>query len=162
VAAATDGQLSTNAILAVIGPKAAALGVFAQWLQARPIGYNEVHSEIHELLDGWRNAFGDPPGTHANEEMIKVDLTAELLRRRFGDAMLQEPMHIADLQRASVVDLLRLLDYPNDYVPVLTRHAPASEDQPATERVDVVDKGALNARLARSYLVELMDRARIV
>jgi hypothetical protein len=37
-----------------------------------------------------------------------------------------------------------------------------SEGQPATERVDVVDKDALNARLARSYLVELMDRARIV
>ena len=36
------------------------------------------------------------------------------------------------------------------------------EGQPATERVDVVDKGALNARLARSYLVELLDRARIV
>jgi hypothetical protein len=61
-----------------------------------------------------------------------------------------------------VVDLLRLLDYPNDYVPVLTRHEPATEGQPATERVDVVDKGALNARLARSYLVELLDRARIV
>jgi hypothetical protein len=93
--------------------------------------------------------------------MAKVDLTTELLRRWFGDAMLQEPMHIADLQRASVVDLLRLLDYPNDYVPVLTRHAPATEGQPARERVDVIDKGALNARLARSYLVELLDRARI-
>jgi len=70
--------------------------------------------------------------------------------------MLQQPLHIADLQRASVVDLLRLLDYPNDYVPVLTRHDPASEGQPATERVDMVDKSALNERLARSYLVELL------
>jgi hypothetical protein len=61
-----------------------------------------------------------------------------------------------------VVDLLRLLDYPNDYVPVLTRHEPATEGQPVREQVDVVDKGALNARLARSYLVELLDRARIV
>jgi hypothetical protein len=156
------GQLSTSSILSVIGPKLPALGIFALWLQGRPTGYNQMHTEVHELLDGWRNAFGDPPGTHANEEMVKVDLTAELLRRWFGDAMLQQPMHIADLQRASVVDLLRLLDYPNDYVPVLTRHAPATEGQPAAERVDVVDKGALNARLARSYLVELLDRARIV
>jgi hypothetical protein len=39
------------------------------------------------------------------------------------------------------VDLLRLLDYPNDYVPVLTRHLPDAAGQPATERVDVVDKG---------------------
>ena len=99
---------------------------------------------------------------HTNEMMAKIDLTAEILRRWFGDAMLQQPMQIADLQRASVVDLLRLLDYPNDYVPVLTCHAPVAEGEPATERVDVVDKGALNARLARSYLVELLDRARII
>lgn len=62
---------------------------------------------------------------------------------------------------ASAVDLLRLLDFPNDFVPVLTRHVPDVAGATATERVDVVDKAALNARLARSYLVELLDRARI-
>jgi hypothetical protein len=156
------GQLSTGAILSMIGPKLAALGAFAQQLQARPAGYNEVRAEIQELLVAWRTAFGDQLGVHANERAAKIDLTAEILRRWFGDAMLQQPMQIADLQRASVVDLLRLLDYPNDFVPVLTRHEPEAKGQPARERVDVVDKGALNARLARSYLVELMDRARIL
>jgi hypothetical protein len=76
--------------------------------------------------------------------------------------MLQQPVHINDLERASVVDLLRLLDYPNDYVPVITRRAPATGGLAVPEQVDVLDKNALNARLARSYLVELMDRARIV
>ena len=156
------GQLSTSAILSTIGPKVPTLSIFVQSLQVRPIGYNQVEAEIQELLNGWRAAFGDQLGKHENERLAKIDLTAEILRRWFGEAMLQQPMHIADLQRASVVDLLRLLDYPNDYVPVLTRHTPAAAGQPATERVDVVDKGALNARLARSYLVELMDRARIV
>jgi hypothetical protein len=75
--------------------------------------------------------------------------------------MLQQPLQIADLQRASVVDLLRLLDYPSDYVPVRTRHPPKKEGDPVLERVDIMDKKALNRRLARSYLVELMDRARI-
>jgi len=156
------GQLSTRAILLTIGPKLSALGTFDAWLRARGTEYNEIGAEIHEILDGWRNAFGDSSGTHANEEQVKVVLDAEILRRWFGDAMLQQPMRISDLQRASVVDLLRLLDYPNDFVPVLTRHSPAVEGQPSAERVDVVDKTALNARLARSYLVELMDRARIV
>lgn len=50
----------------------------------------------------------------------------------------------------------------NDYVPVLTPHLPEKEGDPVSERVDVMDKKALNRRLARSYLVELMDRARIV
>jgi hypothetical protein len=44
---------------------------------------------------------------------------------------------------------------------VLTRHAPAEAGDVTTERVDLVDKSALNARLARSYLVEFMDRARM-
>jgi hypothetical protein len=103
---------------------------------------------------GWERAFGDDQYDHPNEEKAKVDVTPELLRPWFKDAMLQHPVHIADLQRASVVDLLRLLDYPNDYVPVLTRHLPASEYMPVIERVDIMDKRALNARLARSYLVE--------
>jgi hypothetical protein len=85
-----------------------------------------------------------------------------LLRRWFGEAMLQQPVHITDLERASVVDLLRLLDYPNDYVPVITRRVPATGGLSVPQQVDVLDKNALNARLARSYLVELMDRARIV
>ncbi len=156
------GQLSTSAIVSTIGPKLPAIRKFEKWLLKRPIEYSEIDAEIGGLLDGWRAAFGDDLGVHENERMAKVDLTAEILRRWFGDTMLQQPVHIADLQRASVVDLLRLLDYPNDYVPVLTRHDPATEGQPATERVDVVDKSALNERLARSYLVELLDRARIV
>jgi hypothetical protein len=158
------GQLSTTAIRSTIGPKVGAFAVFEKWLEPRPVPFGDVENEVRDLLHGWRTAFGDPPGTHANEKLARVDLTPELLRRWFDDSMLQQPVHIADLQKASVVDLLRLLDYPNDYVPVLTRHfdpqSPAPQQQ-ASERVDVLDKTALNARLARSYLVELMDRARL-
>lgn len=155
------GQLSTSAVVTTIGPRVRELRTFERWLQKRPADYSEVGAEIGELLNGWRGAFRDQLGVHANERSAKTDLTDELLRRWFGDAMLQQPVHIADLRRASVVDLLRLLDYPNDYVPVLTRHEPATEGEAVTERVEVVDKAALNARLARNYLVELLDRARI-
>ena len=159
------GQLSTSAILATLGPKSAALGKFEQLLQARPVGYNDIAAEVNGVLVDWGKSFNDDPGTHANEQSAKIDLTATVLRRWFGDALLQQPLRIADLQRASAVDLLRLLDYPNDYVPVLTRYAQNADGKAATERVevvDVVDKVALNSRLARSYLVELLDRERIV
>jgi hypothetical protein len=139
-----------------------ALGTFAQWLQQRQIAYNELKTEIHELLGGWYTAFNDSQGMHENEKAAKTVLTAELLRRWFCDAMLQHPVGITDMQHASVVDLLRLLDYLNDYVLVLTRQQPAIQGQPATERVDLVDKGALNARLARSYLVELLRTYRLM
>jgi Domain of unknown function (DUF4062) len=156
------GQLSTAAILSTIAGKTPALGKFQQSLQQRQMTFNEVGAEIHDLLQCWYGAFGDSLGSHGNELAARVVLTPEVLRRWFADAMLQQPVRIADLQRASVVDLLRLLDYPNDYVPVLTRRSPTLHDSPASEIVNVMDKKALNARLARSYLVELMDRARIV
>jgi hypothetical protein len=158
------GQLSTRAIKSTIGPRIAAIGAFEKWLEPRRGPFGDVGTEVGALLDGWRKAFGDTVKSHLHEAAAKVALTPELLRRWFGDSMLQEPVLIADLQKASVVDLLRLLDYPNDYVPVLTRYfqpTAAGPQQQAFERVDVLDKTALNARLARSYLVELMDRARL-
>lgn len=155
------GQLSTAAILATIGPRVPALAEFERSMRARAPVFSELRGEIAAVLESWRTAFKDTRGNHAHEYAAKMDLTAELLRRWFGDALLQQPVDIADLQRASVVDILRLLDYPNDYVPVLTRHAPTVAGAAVSERIDLVDKRALNARLARSYLVELMDRARI-
>lgn len=152
------GQLSTSDILATLGPRSAAFGKFYQFLQARPAKYNDIATEVDEVLRDWREAFNDP---QSNEGNVKINLTPTILRRWFGDAMLQQPLRITDLQRASAVDLLRLLDYPNDYVPVLTRHA-QSAGSGTTEHVDVVDKIALNSRLARTYLVELLDRERVV
>jgi hypothetical protein len=151
------GQISTATIQSIIGPKLPVLENFRAALRARPIILDDVNQEINQVMVEWQGTFAAGP-----EGSAKVDLTPELLRRWFGEAMLQQPVHITDLERASVVDLLRLLDYPNDYVPVITRRASAAAGLPASEQVDVLDKNALNARLARSYLVELMDRARIV
>jgi hypothetical protein len=156
------GQLSTASVLSIIYPKCPALWAFQSWLQGRPTGFDDLHVEIEALLQLWENAFGDAPYSPVNEGAAKIDLTPELLRRWFRDTLLEQPVHIADLQRASVVDLLRLLDYPSDYVPVLTRHLPKEEGDPAVNRVDIMDKKSLNRRLARSYLLELMDRARLV
>ena len=149
------GQLSTAMIQSVIGPKIPALTVFETSLRARPTILDDVDQEINQVMSEWQVAM-------PSERSAKVDITPELLRRWFGEAMLQQPVHITDLERASVVDLLRLLDYPSDYVPVITRRANANVNLPVSDQVDVLDKHALNARLARSYLIELMDRARIV
>ena len=151
------GQISTAAIQSIIGPKVSVLDNFRAALRARPIILDDVNQEINKVMAEWQGTFAA-----LSEGSAKVDLTPELLRRWFGEAMLQQPVHITDLERASVVDLLRLLDYPNDYVPVITRRASGTSGLPVSEQVDVLDKNALNARLARSYLVELMDRARIV
>jgi hypothetical protein len=150
------GQLSTGAVLSVVGTMSPQLQAFKAMLQTRPLTFNEIHIEIRDLINLWDTGFG------ANGEVsVKVDLTSEMLRRWFGEAMITSALEISDLRRASPVDILRLLDYPNDYGPVFTRREPSANGVLASRRVDVVDKTALNARLARSYLVELLDRARI-
>jgi hypothetical protein len=151
------GQLSTGSILSVVGAMSPHLQTFEDTLKLRPLVYSETKAEINELIQVWNNIFAQ-----TSEFSIKVDSTAELLRRWFGDAMLTQALDISDLGRASPVDILRMLDYPNEFVPVLTRHERSANGVLAARRVDVVDKAALNARLARSYLVELLDRARIV
>jgi hypothetical protein len=158
------GQISTGSILTTLRARIAALEGFEAILRQRPPSYSVLETEISDLIQEWRKSFGEAPMPNpgpapAGEASVKVDLSPDLLRRWFADAMLREPVRITDLQRASVVDLLRLLDYPSDFVPVVTRwHL---DGRNSAERVDVLDKAALNARLARSYLVELMDRARI-
>ncbi len=155
------GQLSTHAILSAI--RAPQIDKFEALVQGAPAaGPTTIRDQVMALLDLWDQAFGDLGGSHANEAAAKVDLTPELLRRWFADTLIRPAVRIDDLQRASVIDLLRLLDYPNDYVPVLTRYGPAGNVASGREQVDTIDKQALNARLAHSYLVELMDRARLV
>jgi hypothetical protein len=157
------GQISTNSILAALRARIPDLEAFEAVLRNRPASYSALEAEISELIHEWRKSFEPPTAAAgpvpAREVNVKVDLSPDLLRRWFGDAMLREPVRIADLQRASVVDLLRLLDYPGDFVPVVTRWR--MDGTNAAERVDILDKVALNARLAHSYLSELMDRARI-
>jgi len=74
-----------------------------------------------------------------------------------------------ELERATLLDLVRILGYPNDFVPVRPRRMspgePPSEPDPDGRRWDqapitVVDKRALNDMLAQQYLNELIDRVR--
>ena len=166
------GQLSTAAIVRVIEPMAPELGRFQRWLQQQPADPRRDPEEVAQryLDEGWASAFtgGPPAGTgrrrpsvdaHEAERAVKIDLTRDRLRQWFGDAMLEQAVEVRDLRRASIVDLIRVIDYPNDFVPVLSEPLPLSDEPVGV--VDVIDKAALTARLAHSYLTELKERARI-
>ena len=102
--------------------------------------------------EGWASAFmGGPPAgagrrrpsvdAHEAERAVKIDLTRDRLRQWFGDAMLEQPVEVRDPRRASVVDLIRVIDYPNDFVPVLSDRLPNSDEPVGV--LDVIDKAAL-------------------
>lgn len=158
------GQLGTATVIATLRPRLRQFAVFERLLARRPAVAGDATAAEEIMRDCWAPAFRGA-GTGANtaqqgEEAAKIDLSADLLQRWFGDSMLQQPVEIADLKRVSVVDLLRLVDYPSPFVPVLSGRAPGSAEP--LGQVDVLDKTALNARLAHSYLTELKERARIV
>jgi hypothetical protein len=113
------GLLSTRWILsalATLHPRLAAVG---NKLKRRRIVLPDADAEMTAVFALWTAEFGGP-NARQQEEATKVVLTADVLRRWFGDAMLQQPVHVHDLGRATVVDLLRILDYPSEFVPVVS------------------------------------------
>lgn len=156
------GLLGTSIIQATLRPLLQQFRVFDAAVTARANVEPDPQASAQEILQQcWIPAFVNPayPGPDAGEAAVHVQVTPDRLQRWFGDAMLQQPVEIADVKSASVVDLLRLVDYPSTLVPIL--HGRDSRDAGVFGEVDVLDKAALNARLAHSYLTELKERARI-
>jgi hypothetical protein len=159
------GQVGTRTVLATMRGTLPQFARFERAVERRRAAAGTPQAVADDWLRScWAPAFGgsgaSPQESNAAEEAVKDDLTPDLLRRWFGDAMLQGAVEIADLARVSVVDLLRLVDYPSQDIPVVSGRGPRGDGAPG--RVDVLDKAALNARLARSYLTELRERARIL
>jgi Domain of unknown function (DUF4062) len=163
------GLLSTNRIITELQATNAILGEVNMELQKRNTVLADANAEMQAVFDLWTSTFAkqDPAqDARQQEHNVKIILTPELLQSLFGDAMLQQPVYVSDLARASVVDLLRILDYPSEFVPVVSRRASSTTlaavpTQLPPDPIQVVDKSALNAQLAQSYITELMDRARI-
>jgi hypothetical protein len=136
------------------------IDAFKAALRERANAKSDHRSEIDSLIAEWHKDFNDTASNPQHEQGLKCDISPTLLRNWFGEAIVQSAVRIADPQRVSVLDLLRLLDYPNDYVPVI---AGSTTDKGAAtaERAIVVAKTNLNRQLARIYLGELMDRERL-
>jgi len=159
------GLIPTSTIIATLRSLHPQLVEFERWLLSQaslPDGRHEAAIEV--MHKGWGPAFAGAAATANDaqeaERRAKHHVGAEHLRRWFGDAMLQQPIQIADINRATVVDLIRIVDYPSSCVPVLTQTRLPGSDE-VKLNFEVIDKAALNMRLAQSYLVELKERARI-
>jgi hypothetical protein len=92
------------------------------------------------------------------EQLAKVDVTGANLARWFQDSIITSPIRIDSIERASPVDLIRLFDYPGDFVPVIVGQGKESTEQ---SRSHVIDKPALSLQLARAYVTDLLEEARL-
>jgi hypothetical protein len=68
--------------------------------------------ELDETLVLWDTMLG---GLQIQQQ---ITVTVPNLREWFGEAMIELPVVVDDIGSASIVDLLRIIDYPSDFVPV--------------------------------------------
>lgn len=156
------GLLSTSSVLNVLGPMLPAFARFEALAASKAWTAPDPGVAARALMrECWEAAFVSPKArTTESEESVAVGLTPDLLRRWFGEMMVASAVEITDPGRVSTVDLLRLVNYPGPFVPILGGRD--RDDAAGVGVVEVVDKAALNARLAHSYLTELRERDRIV
>jgi len=150
------GLLSTRAIMSHLINVHPELLNFEHQTGMRQISRVDVRQEAEEILNIWNSAL--PSGIEQNCHRA---VTPANLRWWFGDAMLDQGLNITDLGTATPFDLARLLDFPSDFVPVITSRSLETGTRTPDPAVKVVDKTVLNSELARNYLNDLLNRAGI-
>jgi len=147
------GLLSLRSIIRVIPSLHDQIARFEAALRERSASESDLIREAEALLQLFQSVFPT-----ATEAQVKVDITESNLARWFDESMITTPINVDNIQRASPLDLIRLFDYPSDFVPVVVG---ADDDSPEQVRpVHVIDKPALSVQLARSYVSDLLDKVR--
>jgi len=118
---------------------------FEQNEVVKPLPFSRA-AALLELLNRWSAILQEQPGQWVKEEAVQMSVTKTALAQWLGDGMLTGAVQVADPDRTTVLDLLRVIDYPNDYVPIVA----AKLDTPSGLRV--VNKAMLNAQLAKIHI----------
>jgi hypothetical protein len=134
----------------------------------------DVSRTVDRYINGW-NRIMKAQGTPGRELAVMHPVTRANLTMWLGDAFATSRVIVEDVDALSAVDLLRILDYPRNLVPIGSqRHeqerATTSGEKPVKphatiepqEPVWLVDKGRIALQLARKSIQEMLDRLRIV
>ena len=112
----------------------------------------EPSDALSEVLLRWRRAFKEQERQTVREEAVQTRVTRAALTRWLGDGMLTAPLRVDDPDQTTVLDLLRVLDYPNDFVPVVG----VGERSEPTPSLRIINRGKLDSQLAKTYVDDLM------
>jgi hypothetical protein len=164
------GMLPLGAVLRVMTAKHDQLRAFDLQDRTRTTVEPDVVREAQALVDLFGTCFATHPRTTTKaaraagpldsrlaEEAAKLDVSRANLARWFDESIITNPIRIDSLERALPVDLIRIFDYPNDFVPVIVGHGDQTTEQ---QRSHVIVKPALSLQLARTYVTDLLDESR--
>jgi hypothetical protein len=168
------GLLSLTTIMRIIGPLHVEIQNFEHAERARGWSAPDVAVEAEALIDLFKTNFplmpvaapGQPPlaatvgalNEDSSERSVKVDVTRANLVRWFQESIVTSPIRVDNIERVSPLDLIRLFDYPGDFVPVIVGKG---DDPTEQSRTHVIDKPALSLQLAQAYVTDLLDEARL-
>jgi hypothetical protein len=149
------GLLPLAPIVRVIGGIHPELAGFEEKVRTRT-PEPDVILEAGALVDLFKESFTERPTATVQEADRKFVTTGANLARWFQEALLINPLHLERADRASPLDLVRIFDYPGDFVPVIVGQGSAETEQ---TRCHVIDKGALSVQLAREHVTDLLDES---
>jgi hypothetical protein len=157
------GMLSVRAVLERLSVVDARLSKFSAELRATLDHAHDQDAALDEALRIW--------DLRVKDAKQHIMVTAPNLTLWFGDALFRHPVEVQDLPKATILDIVQILSYPNEFVPVRTRPGAMEEVRKVTNQpseigapmlpIAVIDKRTLNDQLAVRYVDELMERARL-
>ncbi|MET0026390.1 MAG: DUF4062 domain-containing protein [Candidatus Thiodiazotropha sp.] len=112
----------------------------------------DVRNIAENHLSKWNSIISAEPGDASAERAIAQNVTVPNLRLWLGECFVETPILLEDIDALSPIDIMRIIDYPNNFVPIVSNLVDASKV------VSLVDKRALSDVLARNSVVELLDR----
>jgi hypothetical protein len=149
------GLLSVGSIIREISSIHEPIRRFEKMVTSREGVEPDLGREADALVGLFASSFSSAPqGGASSESDVKVDVTKANLDRWFEDSLVANPIRVDNLARVSPIVLIRLFDYPGDFVPVIVGEG---EDSAELSRSHVVDKPALSLQLARAYVTDLLD-----
>jgi hypothetical protein len=149
------GLLSVGSVIREISSIHEPIRRFERAARARDDVQPDIGREADALISLFSSSFSDvSPAGPASESAVKVDVTKANLDRWFADSLVANPIRVDNLARVSPLVLIRLFDYPGDFVPVIVGEG---DDSLELSRSHVVDKPALSLQLARAYVTDLVN-----
>lgn len=112
----------------------------------------DAKSALSDILTRWREVIKQTNEQDTTPELaIQITVTRAALTRWLADGFWTGAVRVVDPDQTTVLDLLRVLDYPNQYVPVVAE--PVAPGRSTTKTpIRVINKATLNAQLAKNYI----------
>jgi|SRR5215468_6629371 len=125
--------------------------------QVQPVLPASPSDALSEILRRWQNVLQEQPNQTVKERAVQITVSRAALARWLGDGMLGGGVRVADPDQTTVLDLLRVLDYPNEYVPLVAEPTTSNVGRPPVQtQLRVINKAMLNAQLAKSHIDDML------